>query len=111
MYQLTPHAREIFKVFEWKNWFKVFDTSPEGFVLWFWLNKEDAIERWLIEKKNPNPLHELCENNSFIQIPWIAKHLWEDKLAEFLEFMIWQGQSEYGIFSVDVKKFLERNWL
>ena len=109
MYKLTPALKELLAPYEWANWLKIFDTSKEWFVLWFGMTKDEAIERGIIEKKEKNPLYELCKYNRYIPHQWISKHLWDEEYDVFLHWMDWQAQSEYWVFDDDVIRFLQLN--
>ena len=113
MYKLTPNTLESLKSLrlEWKNWIRVFDSSPKGFVIWLWMPKNEAIEKGIIEKKKPNPLRELIKNNFYIPHEWIKKNLSYEDYTKFNDLMVWQAQSEYGVFQWDIQRFLNHNQL
>ena len=110
-YKLTTSAKEILKQFEGKNGLQIIDTSEKGFVLWFGMTKEDGVAIGFIEEVNWNPLHQLCNKNAYIPQDWIIKNLTSEEYEQFIFFMIGQWQSEYGIFSGDVRRFLILKWL
>ena len=105
-YILTQKMKELLAPYEGSNKLKIFDSSEKWFVLWFWMTKAEAIRQWIIEQVADNPLHELCRNNSCIPHEWIQKNLTEEQYTKFNEWMVWQGQGEYGVWSDDVKRFL-----
>lgn len=109
MYKLTPQMYEFLKQYEWKNWLKIFDSSEKWFVLWFGMTKDEAIKRGIIEKKENNPLRELCKKNEIIPYKWIQDNLTEDQYDMFLHFMTWQWQSKYWVFNDDLLRFLTNN--
>jgi hypothetical protein len=113
MYKLTASAHTILSNlgYEWNNWLTVFDSSPKWFVIWLGMSKDEAIEKWIIEKIPPNPLHDLCTRNWIIPHEWIQKNLSEEQYKIFMSWIAWQWQSEYGVWSTDVVRFLKREWL
>lgn len=105
-YALTEKMKEILAPYEWKNKLKIFDSSENWFVLWFWLSKKEAIELGVIQEVADNPLHSLCNKNGCIPHEWIKKNLTEEQYTDFTEWMIGQWQSEYWVWSNDLKRFL-----
>lgn len=100
---------EFLKPYEGANKLKIFDTSKEWFVLWFGMTKDEAIKRGIIEKKENNPLYDLCKENKYIPHQWISGHLSEVEYDMFLHFMKWQWQSIYWVFNDDLLRFLTNN--
>ena len=105
-YTLTPKMQELLAPYEGKSKLQVFDSSTNWFVLWFWLSKKEAIELGVIQEVVDNPLHNLCKWNSTISHEWIKKNLTKEQYIDFSEWMVWQWQGEYGVWSTDVKRFL-----
>lgn len=108
-YTLTQKMQELLAPYEGKNKLQIFDSSKNWFVLGLWLSKKEAIELGVIQEVADNPLLDLCKKNSCIPHEWIRKNLTEEQYTKFNEWMIWQGQGEYGVWSTDVKGFLFAN--
>lgn len=109
MYQLTQSTLDSLRAIglEGNNGIKVFDSSVQGFVIGLGMSKDEAIAMGLLEEVDPNPLWELSKENSYIPHDWIKKHLSVDQYIQFNDFMIGQWQSEYGVFSNDIQRFLK----
>lgn len=118
MYTLTKKTLDILDILEYpydrvfndssKNWWTIWKTAK---FIALGMTKDEWVEKWFLELLPDNPLHKLCKTNSCIPHAWIQKNLTEDQYDVFLHWMEWQGQSEYGVYAHDVKRFLEINSL
>jgi hypothetical protein len=49
------------------------------------MSKKEAIDLGIIEIVLSNPLHDLCEHNTYIPIEWIRKHLTDEQFLDWNE--------------------------
>lgn len=118
MYQLTKKCHDTLDLLEYSGDRVFNDSSRNGWTVGktnkfisFGLSKQEGIEKWFLEILPDNPLRILCEKNNCIPHAWIRKNLTENEYELFLAWMAGQGQSEYGVYSNDVVRFLELNSL
>jgi hypothetical protein len=109
MYKLTEKTVTdlTYLWYNWTQWFTFFDTSLKWFCIGFWMDKETAIQKWIIYKFDTNPLRKICRNNYYIHHDWIRHHLPKEYYDKFLEWIIGQAQSECWVFNKDVIRFLD----
>lgn len=118
MYQLTAKCHNALDMLEYSgdrafndsstNWWTVGKTNK---FIALGMTKQEWLERWFLEILPDNPLRVLCKSNNCIPHAWIQKNITEDQYDVFLHWMEWQTQSEYGVWKVDVIRFLDLNSL
>lgn len=118
MFRLTQKCLDILDLLEY-GWDRVFnDSSTNGWTIGktrkfiaLWMTKEEGVKRWFLSIVPDNPLRKLCDMNTCIPYNWIQVNLTPDQYIKFNEWIVWQGQSKYWVWSGDVIRFLNLNSL
>lgn len=113
MHSLTKKAHDVLDLLEYTGDRVFHSSSTKGWTvgntpkfIWFGLTKDEGVEKGFLEILPDNPLRELCKNNKIIPHTWIQKYLSENEYEKFINWMVWQWQSELGVWSWDVTRFL-----
>lgn len=72
------------------------------------MSKQEALEKGFL---TIHPLYGLCEENNIIPIEWIEKYLTAEQFIDWNLKSVWSTRTELGIYSRDVKKYLQLSWL
>ena len=115
MYKLTQKTLDILDLI-WYDLDRVFNDSSN---LWWTIgksrkfvalgmSKQEALEKGFL---TIHPLYGLCEKNDIIPVEWIEKYLDPMQYLDWMEKSRGSTRSELGIYSRDVRKYLELSWL